>query len=201
MARPRAIYASIPPNEQGIPVWDQTMGVVPVEYSRPYPYWPNLDWCGNTFDDDSPTEYNLEHPKYLWSHPIVQNPVYGENYIFIRKWFVGQPQGGFDFQTIPANDLIFVITIAADDQYTSALFINDFNTGEVQTPIGSNTNTLNNDGWRNVKTNLYHVDLTRTTLGTPINLVTEVINLPQIPHGIVDTNPAMFTWTMYIFNH
>lgn len=202
MARPRAIFASIPPNEAGVPKWDSTSGTIPVEYSMPYQYWPHLDWSGNTLDDNSPTEYGLEHPKYLWAHPIVQDPVNGESYVFIRQWSVGNPKSTFDSQTIPAEDLLFAITIAADDQFALALVIGGVEAGNVQTPLGANTSTPTPDlSWRNARTIIYHIDLTKIPPGTPINLITEVMNSPQFPHGIVETNPAMFTWIMQVYNY
>jgi hypothetical protein len=202
MARPRAIYASVPPNEQGIPRWDYSSGTIPVEYSMPFQYWPDLDWDGNVLDDSSPTEYGLEHPKYLWSDPVVKDPINGESHVFIRQWLAGQPGGTFDYQTIPANDLNVVIIHAADDQYGLALLVGGVEAGNVHSPLGANTNVPSQDySWRNVKSYFYHLDLTKIAPGTQINLITEAINAPQIPHGVVESNPAMFTWVMFVYDH
>ncbi len=201
MSRPRAIFASVPPDANGIPRWDTTSGTKPVEYSKPYQYWPDLDWAGNSLDNNDPTEYGLERPKYLWSHSLVQDPVNGESYVFIRQWFAGQRGDAFDYQTIPADDLIVTITHAADNNYAMALIVGGIEVGTVQPPIGSNSEVPDTElSWRNAKTYLYHLDLTQIPPGTEINLVSEVINTPQIPHGIVETNPAMFTWVMQVFN-
>jgi hypothetical protein len=202
MARPRAIYASVPPNEAGIPKWDEVFGTIPVTYSMPCSSWPNLDWDGNVLDESLPTEYDLEHPQYLWSHPLVRDPINGESYTFIRQWLVGEPGGTFDYQTIPADDLIFVISHAADNQYALALIVGEVTTGTVQAPAGANTVIPSpQEAWRNVKTYLYHVNLAEFSPGTPVNLISEVINASQAPHGIVTSNPAMFTWIMQVFNH
>jgi hypothetical protein len=200
LAKPRAIYASIPPSEPVNPKWDQIAGVIPVEYTQPFIYWPDLDWEGDMIEDNSPTEYRYEHPKYLWSHPLVQDPANGETHVFIRQWRVGQPGATFDSQTIPPENLIFVINHAADDQYTMALLFGTADQpGSVQSPMGCNIHIPNaGSSWRNCKTYFYHLNLTRATPGTPINLMSEVVNVPQ-PGGKAAANPAMFTWIMYIY--
>jgi hypothetical protein len=202
MARPRAIFASIPPNELGQPKWDAVLGTIPVEYGMPYPFWPDLDWSGNVMDENGPAEYGPEHPKYLWSHPLVQDPVHGESHIFIRQWLVGNTGGIFDQQTIPADDLIFVVNHAADNQYALALVVGGVEAGKVQHPKGANTFIPSpDDAWRNVKTFFFHVNLSKIPPGTPINLITEAVNAPQIPNGTIESNPAMFTWVMYVFDN
>jgi hypothetical protein len=200
MARPRAIYASIPQNEVGVPNWDNVTGVIPVECNCPFPHWPDLDWIGDTLDENGPAEYDLEHPKYLWSHPLVQDPVGGESHVFIRKWVVGQPGQPFDYQTLPPDNLLLVITHAADNQYALALTVGDAKSEATQSPMGANVNIPNSESaWRNCKTYLYHLDLSKTASGANVELITEAINHPQ-PGGTSATNPAMFTWVMYIYN-
>jgi hypothetical protein len=198
MARPRAIYASIPAYDIGEPKWDTILGTRPVEYASPYSLWPTLDWTNN-LGHNGPVEYGSEQPKYLWSDPLVQDPVNGETHVFIRQWTVVDKEGNFASQTIPADKLIVAITIAADDQYTMALVIGDVRLGSVHTPIG--INHIPEISWRNIMTYLYFLDLTKTAPGTIINLMTEVTNSPQLQIGAVETNPAMFTWVMQIYNN
>lgn len=200
MARPYAIYASIPPTDSNGPIWDTISGKIPVVYSRPNSSWPNLDWVGNIVDNSSPTQYKSEHPSYLWADPIVKNPEMEESYVFIRQWNVGPADSHFTSQVIPSQNLIFVLSHAADNQYTTALITGSTEqTNSAFHPLGSNSDrSPSNDGWRNVKTFLYHIDLTKVAVGTKINLISEVINNGQ--KGSTDnSNPAMFTWILQIF--
>jgi hypothetical protein len=203
LARPLAIFASIPPNHVCNPKWDHISGIIPVEYDKPNENWPDLDWTGDIIEDNGPTEYNFERPKYLWAHPLVHDPVNGESYVFIRQWEVGNPGEGFNGQTIPAENLVLLITYAADNEYAMALVVGCAEQPELSlSPIGANKDIpSSSNSWRNVKTYLYYLDLTKVSPGTTINLISEVINSPQRPNGIVETNPAMFTWVMQVYDY
>lgn len=197
MSIPLAIYASIPQNHPNKPLWEKTLGAIPVKYEKPNPKWPNLTWKHNPLEDYKPIDY-AEEPDYLWAHPIVKQPTKGENYSFIRKWFVGKSDSAFDGRTFPPKDLVFVISHAADDLYSMGFFVGGVQNGELLNPVGANGMTKN--ALNNVKTFVFHVNLTASEPGVELDLVSEVTNCPQ-PTEIPDKNPAMFTWVMQVFDY
>jgi hypothetical protein len=191
MPYPLAIYASIPGDTALKPLWQNDPAFsLPVIFERPNANWPDLNWCGNFWDDAAPLAYGLEIPQYLWSAPMVAQPELEQTHIFCRKWSACGNQ--FSAAVIPEGNYLAVLTHAADDQYQVYLRIE----GALQHPIGGNSFLPNHSSWRNVKTFVYRIPL---RADSEMALTSVVTNNPQ-PGGTSESNPAMFTWVMQIFD-
>ena len=191
MARPKAIYASIPADSEVKPVWlDAPAFSLPVVYRQPCLNWPDLNWLGDFAGNNGPLEYALEVPEYLWSDPVVRDPIAGETHTFCRRWDI---EGScFTGAAMPEGDYLVVITHAADDQYEVYLEVQ----GMPLHPIGGNFFCPGNTSWRNIKTLVYRIILVPDD---KLTLTTTVTNNPQ-PNGTTMSNPAMFSWIMQVFD-
>lgn len=193
MARPRAIYASIPPSAVATPLWIENREIsIPVEYGQPYPDWPDLNWLGNLSGDNSPTDYGLEIPQYLWSDPVVQQPATGETHIFSRLWHVSGPT--FTSTNFPPGDYLAVISHGADDEYQMILKASNV----TMNPEGANSFITHPKTWRNVMTFVYRLTLRSNDNVTLTSIVT---NRPEPAATVPELNPAMFTWVMQVFDN
>ena len=191
MARPRAIYASVPPGATAMPLWIESSETsIPVQYSKPYADWPDLNWLGNLYGDNSPTDYGLETPQYLWSDRVVKHPEAGETHTFSRRWNVGGPR--FTPINFPPGDYLVVITHGADDEYRMILEAK----GAPMNPLGANSFILHPNTWRNVMTYVYRLILTPNDKVT----LTSIVTNSTLPTATPESNPAMFTWVMQVFD-
>lgn len=158
-----------------------------------FPTWPDLNPTGNNATN---AVTGLEVPQYVWYGPNgrVQNPVTGETAVFQRAFNVAAA-GSNNRLEIPAGTRRFVLNIAADNRYTFAL---DRLSAQTLSNImsGSQGIGLGMLTWRNVK--LFESTPIATAAGDVIILTVAVTNNPMA-NGTAESNPAMLTWSMYVF--
>ncbi len=191
MGQPSAVYASIPPSTPPIPgpLWK---GTQPVVVTNPYPTWPNLDWSGDAI---TPTSGYGEIPQYLFSVPQA-DPAVETIATFTRRLTVGAAGSVYSVTGIPPGPYNFIITHAADNQYSLTITVTPVEGTPVTfSPVGYNANTPYPLQWRNVKTYEYTGVILAT--GETIDIISTVVNLAA-PDSTPDQNPAMFTWTFQL---
>jgi hypothetical protein len=158
-------------------------------------YWPDLNPAG---DNATKAVTGYEIPEYLWFGPNgeVQNPVTGETARFQRAIPVGA-SSTTNRLSIPAGTRRFDLNIAADDFYSFAL---DRIPANQTTPIpimtGNQGTGITAPTWRNVK--LFESTSITLVAGDTVVLTVDVRNNPRTG-GTPENNPAMLTWSMFVF--
>lgn len=184
-------FASIASRTVVVSPTGQTASVVQSPFR--FRYWPDLNPSG---DNATNAQTGFEIPEYVWYGPngAVQHPITGETVIFQRAIPVGAA-GTTNAQEIPAGTRRFDLNIAADDTYSFAL---DRLTGQLLTNImsGSQGTGLTVPTWRNVK--LFESTPISLAQSDLVILTVSVTNNPMTG-GTPETNPAMLTWSMYVF--
>lgn len=198
MSQPFAIYASIPASS-GANWLTNPPNTVPVTVTTPYSQWPSVDWSDGNI---SPLSGYGEVPQYLWSVP-VPDPNDSVSKTFTRRLIANSVNSLPNIMKIPVggsvgNEFSLIFSIAADDEYTFQLLINDQPLlGEIPT-TGYNFQVPLPMPWRNVKTYSYGVGAKPVTInnGETLDIQTTVTNLPQPGPG----NLAMVTWVLQLFS-
>jgi hypothetical protein len=192
MTQPLMIYAS---NISTGGAWTPT----PVQVT-PFQFWPNLS---EGDDNIAPTAGDQEIPQYLFSSTFFNtSPATTFNCTFTRNWIVAGGSFTATAISVPDTDTCYdlVLTHAADNLYTATL-VRTLGNGSTITynPVISNQ-VIYPPGvsqWRNAKT----IEFSGVTFAENDSLAlrTEATNL-GISGSTLDTNPAMFTWTLEIYN-
>ncbi len=199
MSQPLAIYASIPALTGADWLVAPSLST-PVTVATPFPCWPNLDWSDGNI---APSSGYGEIPQYLWSTPIP-DPADNSPKIFSRRLTASTVLESPNSQKFPIGGAIghrfrMIFSIAADDEYTFQLFLNEQPLPREAPVTGSNSRTPIPLPWTNVKTFTFGLGVVPITFsdGDRLTVQTTVTNLPQAPEA---NNLAMFTWVLQLFS-
>lgn len=199
MSQPLAIYASVPALT-GADWLAEPPVSAPVTVAAPFPYWPSLDWSDGNI---APSSGYGETPQYLWSIP---NPDPNDNApkTFTRRLTASAATGSPTIQKFPVGGAIghrfrLIFSIAADDEYTFQLLVNEQPLPREVPASGFNFQTPMPLPWTNVKTYSFGLGVVPITFsdGDRLSIKTTVTNLPQA-QGV--NNLAMVTWVLQLFS-
>ncbi|MCL6591663.1 MAG: hypothetical protein K6U80_17135 [Firmicutes bacterium] len=196
MAQPLAIYASIPASA-GANWLSNSGNLPPVTVAKPYPFWPDLGWSDGNI---APTSGYGEHPQYLWTIPVADPNDFTPKTL-TRRLTASSAIKIPNILQIPTktgagSPFRFIFSIAADDEYTFQLLVNEKTIAGESPATGFNFAIPAQAPWRNVKTYSFGTEANPVVLadGAVLDIQTTVTNLPQPP----GENPAMVTWTLQI---